>query len=228
CLSSPDDHELPPHTAHARLLPPRPRAPSMRLGHSGSRESRHSLITNDFTSPSRMNGSSLEKASACSRVLKIAMLPPSVNGPMPSTTPRATYLSTTILWRGYTAMIASRLAPEDSPMTTAFMRFLRSGFLARFASSASAAAVPSRRRCDALGRVPLAKRVPMRLPDDASRCTRTPGMSRAVHGVGSMPLLCLKVSEIRSSPLPPEPARLPKMYTPRSSWRCRGQTPHPK
>src|SRR5262249_34525789 len=174
--------------------------------HSGSNESRHSLITNDFTNPSRMNGSSLEKASACSRVLKLAMSPRSVNGPMPSTTPRATYLSTTILWRGYTAMIASRLAPEDSPMTTAFMRFLRSGFLARFASSASAAAVPSRRRCDALGRVPLAKRVPMRLPDDASRCTRTPGMSRAVHGVGSMPLLCLKVSEIRSSPLPPEPA----------------------
>src|SRR5262249_36726805 len=87
CLRSPDDHGLRPHTAHARLLPPRPRAPSMRLCHFGSRESRHSLITNDFTSPSRMNGSSLEKASASSRVLKMAMLPPSVNGRMPRTTP---------------------------------------------------------------------------------------------------------------------------------------------
>src|SRR5262245_37618781 len=94
--------------------------------HSGSSESRHSLITNDFTNPSRMNGSSLEKASASSRVLKMAMLPPSVNGPMPRTTPREMNLSTTALWRGYTAMIASRPAPEGSPMTTAFMRFLQS------------------------------------------------------------------------------------------------------
>src|SRR5215468_3743380 len=72
-----------------------------------------------------MNGSSLEKASASARVLKMAMLPPSVNGPMPKTTPRATNLSTTALWRGYTAMIASMLAPDDSPMTTAFIFALR-------------------------------------------------------------------------------------------------------
>jgi hypothetical protein len=35
----------------------------------------HSRITTDLTTPSRMNGSCLEKASAASRVLKIAMLP---------------------------------------------------------------------------------------------------------------------------------------------------------
>src|SRR5215468_2180826 len=50
---------------------------------------------------------------------------PSVNGPMPRTTPLAMNVSTTALWRGYTAMIASLLAPDGSPMTTAFMRFLQ-------------------------------------------------------------------------------------------------------
>src|SRR5262249_57978370 len=83
--------------------------------HSGSNESRHSLITNDFTNPSRMNGSSLEKSSASSRVLKIAKFPPSVNGPMPMTTPRATNLSTTILWRGHNPPIAPLLAPAPTP-----------------------------------------------------------------------------------------------------------------
>src|SRR5262249_34958909 len=67
---------------------------------SGSNASCQSLITNDFTSPSRMNGSSREKASASERVLKMAMLPPSANGPIPTTTPRAMNLSTTALWRG--------------------------------------------------------------------------------------------------------------------------------
>src|SRR5215471_4641209 len=119
-----DDCQKDPESLHARLLSPHPLAPSMRLSHSGNSESRHSLITKDFTSPSRRNGSSLEKASASSRVLKMAMLPPSVNGPMPRTTPLAMNLSTTALWRGYTAMIASLLAPDDSPMTTAFMRLL--------------------------------------------------------------------------------------------------------
>src|SRR5262249_44510392 len=66
----------------------------------GSNASFQSLITNDFTSPSRMNGSSLEKASASARVLKMAMFPPSENGPIPTTTPRAMNLSTTALWRG--------------------------------------------------------------------------------------------------------------------------------
>jgi hypothetical protein len=67
--------------------------------YSGSRESSQSLITNDFTIPSRIKGSSFENASAASLVLNIAMFPPSVNGPIPKTTPCKTYLSTISLWR---------------------------------------------------------------------------------------------------------------------------------
>src|SRR5262245_61550489 len=141
--------------------------------HSGSNESRHSLITNDFTSPSRMNGSSLEKASASSRVLKIAMFPPSANGPMPTTTPRATNLSTTTLWRGYTTMMASRLAPDDSPITTAFMRLLPCGLLAKLClvgQGADGVESAPKWRCR---QGSVANRVPMLLPDYPSRCTRT-------------------------------------------------------
>src|SRR5262249_24702489 len=121
-----DDRQKDPESLHARPLPSRPRVPSMRLAHSGNSESRHSLITKDFTTPSRMNGSSLEKASASSRVLKMAMLPPSVNGPMRGRAPRVICVSPPPLWRGYPAMIASLLAPDGSPMTTAFMRHLQS------------------------------------------------------------------------------------------------------
>src|SRR5262249_33235559 len=120
-----DECQKHPQSLHPLLLPPHPLAPSIPRSHSDNSESRHSLITTDFTSPSRMNGSSREKASASSRVLKMAMLPPSVNGPMPRMTPLAMNVSTTALWRGYTAMIASLLAPDGSPMTTAFMRLLQ-------------------------------------------------------------------------------------------------------
>src|SRR6516162_7694409 len=92
--------------------------------HSGSRESDHSRITYVLTNPSMTNGSCFENASAASRVLNIAMFPPSTNGPIPRTTPCAMNLSTNCLWCGYTAMIASLVAPADSPITTYFITIL--------------------------------------------------------------------------------------------------------
>src|SRR5713101_6214891 len=50
------------------------------------------------------------------------MLPPLTKGPMPMISPRALNASTTTLWRGYTAITASRDAPDPSPMMTAFTR----------------------------------------------------------------------------------------------------------
>src|SRR5689334_13501506 len=68
-----------------------------------------------------MNGSCATNASAASIERKIAMLPRSPNGPIPTTSPRSTNASTTALWRGYTAMISSIDAPDGSPITTYFI-----------------------------------------------------------------------------------------------------------
>src|SRR5215472_5853836 len=92
--------------------------------HSGSSESNHCRMTYVLTNPSKTNGSCFENASAASRVLNIAMFPPSPNGPIPRTTPCAMNLSTSCLWCGYTAMIASLVAPADSPITTYFITIL--------------------------------------------------------------------------------------------------------